>query len=259
MWERASVVASLPLTSPLITPSTGEAEPRGNSCVLYDTYNTFCTIHIRNVLNAPNEWASVVCRKVQVVQSLFLPFPLSVYPWREDPTMTFPKVDPTMTLCPYIHGRRRRKRLNRLGPPGTSSSRVVNSKIPYTLTLSRTLPCCPKPGSRPYHQATPLDETLYATLSTLRSSSKTVWAPRSRSVLRYPRQTQYEVSSPLFASLKRFGGALGSILKRFGGRLARYANIDPTYTRTPHSTCRHLVLQGIGKVPLRGAPAQVSY
>ena len=23
-----------------------------------------------------------------------------------------------------------------------------------------TLPCCPKPGSRPYHQATPLDETL---------------------------------------------------------------------------------------------------
>src|SRR5215831_6562241 len=45
--------------------------------------------------------------------------------------------------------------------------------------------------------------------------------------------------------LKRFGGALGSILKRFGGRLARYANIDPTYTRTPHSTCRHLVLQGI--------------
>src|SRR5262249_23700604 len=50
---------------------------------------------------------------------------------------------------------------------GTSSSRVVNSKIPYTLTRSSTLPCCPKPGSRPYHQATPLDETLYATLSTL--------------------------------------------------------------------------------------------
>src|SRR6516165_2564082 len=45
----ASVVASLPLTSPLITPSTGEAEPRGGSCVLYDTYNTFCTIHIRNI------------------------------------------------------------------------------------------------------------------------------------------------------------------------------------------------------------------
>ena len=82
----ASVVASLPLTSPLITPSTGEAEPRGSSCVLYDTYNTFRTIHIRNVLNATNEWASVVCGKVQVVQSIFLPFPLSVYPWREDPT-----------------------------------------------------------------------------------------------------------------------------------------------------------------------------
>ena len=59
----ASVVASLPLTSPLvdgylnprkdgaakkvgtalITPSTGEAEPRGSSCVLYDNilYNTY--------------------------------------------------------------------------------------------------------------------------------------------------------------------------------------------------------------------------
>src|SRR6516162_9952848 len=81
-----SVVASLPLTSPLITPSTGGAEPRGSSCVLYDTYNTFRTIHIRNFLNATNEWASGVCRTIQVVQSIFLPFPLSVYPWREDPT-----------------------------------------------------------------------------------------------------------------------------------------------------------------------------
>src|SRR6516162_5872666 len=53
---------------------TGEAEPRGSSCVLYDTYNTFCTIHIRNI--ECYEWASVVCRKAQVVQS----------------------------LCPYIHG-----------------------------------------------------------------------------------------------------------------------------------------------------------
>ena len=78
----ASVVASLPLTSPLITPSTGEAEPRGGSCVLYDAYNTFCTIHILNVLNATNEGASGVCRTVQVVQSLFPPFPLSGYPWR---------------------------------------------------------------------------------------------------------------------------------------------------------------------------------
>src|SRR6516162_5936043 len=58
----------------LITPSTGEAEPIGSSCVLYDTYNTFCTIHIRNI--GRYEWASVVCRKAQVVQS----------------------------LCPYIHG-----------------------------------------------------------------------------------------------------------------------------------------------------------
>src|SRR6516164_3425890 len=82
----ASVVASLPLTSPLITPSTGEAEPRGSSRILYDAYNTFCAMHIRNVLNATNEWASGVCRTVQVVQSIFLPFPLSVYPWREDPT-----------------------------------------------------------------------------------------------------------------------------------------------------------------------------
>jgi hypothetical protein len=55
-------------------PSTGKAEPRGSSCVLYDTYNTFCTIHIRNI--GRYEWASVVCRKAQVVQS----------------------------LCPYIHG-----------------------------------------------------------------------------------------------------------------------------------------------------------
>ena len=47
---------------------TGEAEPRGSSCVLYDTYNTFCTIHIRNI--GRYEWASVVCRKAQVVQSL---------------------------------------------------------------------------------------------------------------------------------------------------------------------------------------------
>src|SRR6516164_6871162 len=78
----ASVVASLPLTSPLITPSTGEAEPRGSSCVLYDAYNTFCTIPIRNVLNATNEGASGVCRTVQVVQSLF----------------------PPLSLCPYIHG-----------------------------------------------------------------------------------------------------------------------------------------------------------
>jgi hypothetical protein len=59
------------------SPSTGEAEPRGSSCVLYDAYNTFCTIHIRNILNATNEWASGVCRTVQVVQSIFLPFPLS--------------------------------------------------------------------------------------------------------------------------------------------------------------------------------------
>src|SRR6516225_8054277 len=47
---------------------TGEAEPRGSSCVLYDTYNTFCAIHIRNI--GRYEWASVVCRKAQVVQSL---------------------------------------------------------------------------------------------------------------------------------------------------------------------------------------------
>jgi hypothetical protein len=87
----ASVVASLPLTSPLITPSTGEAEPRRSSCVLYDAYNTFCTIHIRNVLNATNEGASGVCRTVQVVQfypslvrmpmASFLPFPCPDFHW----------------------------------------------------------------------------------------------------------------------------------------------------------------------------------
>src|SRR5215471_10218213 len=89
---------------------------------LSDTYNTFCTIHIRNVFNATNEWASGVCRTVQVVQSNFLPFPLSyihgektppsrrdstggsihpstlpfvVYPWREDPTIEKTQ-DPTI-------------------------------------------------------------------------------------------------------------------------------------------------------------------
>src|SRR6516165_12434777 len=62
------------LSCPLITPSTGEAEPRGSSCVLYDTYNTFCTIHNRNVLNATNEWALapaqvfVSARKVELFE-----------------------------------------------------------------------------------------------------------------------------------------------------------------------------------------------
>jgi hypothetical protein len=175
-------------------PSTGRSGaerevlrwPRGSSCVLYDTYNTFCTIHIRNVLNATNEWASVVCilyknlasvvcRKVQVVQSLFLPFPLSVYPWREDPTSekirnvlnatnewaleyvgqyrwfnpsfypslcrismarrphqredpttTLPKVDPTMTLSPYIHGEKTSKAPEQASTgPGISSPYVI--------------------------------------------------------------------------------------------------------------------------------------
>src|SRR6516162_4479539 len=108
----------------LITPSTGEAEPIGSSCVLYDTYNTFCTIHIRNI--GRYEWASVVCRKAQVVQS----------------------------LCPYIHGVYFVIEGGELQDPLHSH--------PFS-----TLPCCPKPGSRPYHQATPLVETLYATLSTL--------------------------------------------------------------------------------------------
>jgi hypothetical protein len=75
----ASVVASLPLTSPLITPSTGEAEPRGSSCVLYDAYNAF-TLRMNGPLG--------VCRKVQVVQSIFLPFMARRPHQREDPTMT---------------------------------------------------------------------------------------------------------------------------------------------------------------------------
>ena len=37
------------------------------------------------------------------------------------------------------------------------------------LAMHLALVVIPEPGSRPYHQATPLDETLYATLSTLRS------------------------------------------------------------------------------------------
>src|SRR6516162_4678148 len=105
----ASVVASLPLTSPLITPSTGEAEPRGSSCVLYDAYNTFCTIHIRNVLNATNEGASGVCRTVQVVQSLFPPFPLSYIHGEKTPPARRPKTPPSRRphpsatrICPMI-------------------------------------------------------------------------------------------------------------------------------------------------------------
>jgi hypothetical protein len=43
-----------------------ESIPKGE--FLYDTYNTFCTIHIRNI--GRYEWASVVCRKAQVVQSV---------------------------------------------------------------------------------------------------------------------------------------------------------------------------------------------
>ena len=54
-------------------------------CVLYDTYITFCTIHICNVSNATNKLASGVCRTVLVVQSIFLSFPLSVYPCEKTP------------------------------------------------------------------------------------------------------------------------------------------------------------------------------
>src|SRR6516225_9238124 len=69
-----STMANGPTLTPTVSmisvspSSTGEAEPRGSSCVLYDTYNTFCTIHIRNI--GRYEWAYVVCRKAQVVQSL---------------------------------------------------------------------------------------------------------------------------------------------------------------------------------------------
>src|SRR5215831_13030993 len=92
---KAPVPASLPLTSPLITPSTGEAEPRESSCVLYHAYNTFCTIHIRNVLNATNEGASGVCRTAQVVQSILLPFPLSYIHGKKTPPSRRPKTPPS--------------------------------------------------------------------------------------------------------------------------------------------------------------------
>ena len=120
---KAPVAASLLLTSPLITPSTGEAEPRGSSCVLYHAYNTFCTIHIRNVLNATNEGASGVCRIDRWFNPSFYPSLCRISMarrrphhredprphHREDPTMTLPKVDPTMTLSPYIHGEKTSK------------------------------------------------------------------------------------------------------------------------------------------------------
>ena len=118
--------------SPLITPSTGEAEPRGSSCILYAAYNTFCTIHIRNVLNATIEWTSGVCGTVQVVQSIFLPFPLSYIHGEKTPPARRPRHDIAMVRRPHHHclpismARRRRKRLNRLQrAPGISSPYVI--------------------------------------------------------------------------------------------------------------------------------------
>jgi hypothetical protein len=67
--------------------------------------------------------------------------------------MTLPKVDPTMTLCPYIPGEKTSKAPDKAinGPPGTSSSRAMNSKIPYTLTLSLPFPVVkPCHWSRPF-------------------------------------------------------------------------------------------------------------
>src|SRR6516162_8322244 len=119
----ASVVASLPLTSPLITPSTGEAEPRGSSCVLYDAYNTFCTIPIRNVLNATNEgiW-TLRMNGTSVVASLPLTSPLI--------TPSTGEAEPRGSSCVLYDAYNTFCTIHicniwtlRKGPPGTSSSR----------------------------------------------------------------------------------------------------------------------------------------
>ena len=54
--------------------------------------------------------------------------------------------------------------------PDISSSRVVNSKIPYTLTLS--LPFVVRNQDLDHYQAMPLDETLYATLRAVSSKTR---------------------------------------------------------------------------------------
>ena len=69
------------------------------ACVLYDAYKYILYNTYSQYLDATNEWASVVCRKGQVVQSLFLPFPLSVNPWREDPTIEKTQ-EPTIEKTP---------------------------------------------------------------------------------------------------------------------------------------------------------------
>src|SRR6516225_9922447 len=52
-----------------------ELKPGAHSCVAFKTLR-ICIV--QNIIGSYR-----VCRKVQVVQSLFLPFPLSVYPWQD--------------------------------------------------------------------------------------------------------------------------------------------------------------------------------
>ena len=78
---------------------TGEAEPRGSSCVLYDTYNTFCTIHIRNI--GRYEWGLLVLRH----RGWWTPRSLVVN-----------------SNIPYTHR-------------GWWTPRSLHSQIPYTLTV----------------------------------------------------------------------------------------------------------------------------
>src|SRR6516165_8133359 len=124
----ASVVASLSLTSPLITPSTGEAEPRGSSCVLYDTYNTFCTIHIRNI--GRYEWGLLVLRHRGVVDSKIpggeLQYPLHSSRVVDSKILTLS--DPLHSHSPFPRGKKLQYPLH----SHTPRSLVVNSNIPYT-------------------------------------------------------------------------------------------------------------------------------
>jgi hypothetical protein len=70
-------------------------DPRGSSCILYDAYNTFCTIHIRNIWTLRMK-GSLLCPYIHgektpparrphhdIAQSAPHHDIVSVYPWRE--------------------------------------------------------------------------------------------------------------------------------------------------------------------------------
>jgi hypothetical protein len=65
--------------------------------------------------------------------------------------MTLPKADPTMTLCPYIHGEKTSKAPEQ-AIDGLRYFVIEGGELqdPLHSHPFSTL-CCPKPGSRPYH------------------------------------------------------------------------------------------------------------